>query len=431
MPRCLLKTFAPLVTLLATLLTFPALGQVEADPERIQARIDRLATFGGTPDSGTSRPGFALADRQAREWLLPELANLGLSIRVDAAGNIIATRPGTDPQLPAVAFGSHIDSVPNGGSYDGQAGTVAAMEVMSMLREADITTRHPLELVVFVAEEDGLFGSAAMIGKLTADELDFVTNSGRSVAEGMNFLGGVSESVAMAERSVAELAAFIELHIEQGPYLDDAGVDIGVVEGIVGIEQWSITVEGSANHAGTTPMNARQDALLAASELVVAVNESVNGVGGRLVGTVGELAVHPNVSNIVPGRVELVLEMRDLESAQIAEAFSRIRERADAISQVGDVEITIEHALSHTAAPTDPQIQAAIRAAANELGYSSMTMPSGAGHDAQNMAARWATGMIFVPSRDGVSHSPREYTSKEALAKGSEVLYEAVLTLSE
>ncbi len=431
MPDCLLKTVATVATLLATLLTFPALAQVTADPQRIQARIDKLATFGGTADGGTSRPGFGEADKQAREWLLPELAKLGLRIRVDAAGNIIATRPGTDPQLPAVAFGSHIDSVPNGGSYDGQAGTVAAMEVMSMLKAADIATRHPLELIVFVAEEDGLFGSAAMIGKLTADELDFVTNSGRSAAKGMDFVGGMSGKVAMAERSAEELAAFIELHIEQGPYLDDAGIDIGIVEGIVGIEQWNITVEGSANHAGTTPMNARQDALLAASKLVVAVNDSVNAVGGRLVGTVGELAVHPNVSNIVPGRVELSLEMRDLDSTQIADAFSRIRERADAIAEVGHVEIAIEHALSHTAAPTDPQIQAAIRAAADELGYSSMTMPSGAGHDAQNMAARWPTGMIFVPSRDGVSHSPREYTSKEALAKGAEVLYRAVLSLGK
>jgi N-carbamoyl-L-amino-acid hydrolase len=427
----MIRSALNILALLTTLLALPALAQVAADPARIQARIDKLATFGGTPEGGTSRPGFSEADKQAREWLLPALAELGLSVRVDVAGNIIATRPGSDPQLPAIAFGSHIDSVPNGGNYDGQAGTVAALEVMSMFRDADITTRHPLELIVFVAEEDGLFGSAAMIGKLSAEEMDFVTNSGRSVVEGMDYLGGVSESVAMAERSPAELGAFIELHIEQGPYLDEAGIDIGIVEGIVGIEQWSIRVEGTANHAGTTPMDARQDALLAASRLVVAVNEAVNAVGGRLVGTVGELTVHPNVSNIVPGRVDLVLEMRDLDLAPIEEAFALIRERAEAIAEAGDVEISIRHALSHTAAPTDASVQAAIRAAAEELGYSNMTMPSGAGHDAQNMASRWPTGMIFVPSRDGVSHSPLEYTSAEALAKGAEVLFEAVVELSE
>jgi N-carbamoyl-L-amino-acid hydrolase len=415
--------------LLLTLIALPSLAQVTADPARIQARIDKLATFGGTPEGGTSRPGFSEADKAAREWLIGELAGLGLSIRMDAAGNIIATRRGSNPKLPAIAFGSHIDSVPNGGNYDGQAGVVAAMEVMSMLNDAGITTRHPLELLVFVAEEDGLFGSAAMIGKLTEEDLTFVTNSGRSVAEGIDFLGGVSEAVAMAERSPAELAAFIELHIEQGPHLDSAGIDIGVVQGIVGIDEWAIAVQGTANHAGTTPMNARQDALLAASKLVVAVNETVNAIGGRLVGTVGELKAHPNVSNIVPGRVDLVLEMRDLDHAPVAAAIAKIRERAAAIAEAGDVAITITPTLTHTAAPTNPAIQAAIQAAADELGYSSLAMPSGAGHDAQNMATRWPTGMIFVPSRDGVSHSPEEFTKAIDLAAGAAVLYRTVLKL--
>lgn len=410
-------------------MSLPAATQVMADAQRISNRIDKLATFGGTPDGGTSRPGFSDADRRAREWLLTELVELGLSTHADAAGNIIARRGGNDATLPAIAFGSHIDSVPDGGNYDGQAGVVAALEVMHMLHEEDAITRHPLELLVFVAEEDGLFGSSAMIGGVDNDDLAFVTNSGRTVAEGMDYLGGASTAVASAERSAPELAAFIELHIEQGPYLDREEVEIGVVEGIVGIDQWDITVQGTANHAGTTPMDRRDDALVAASRLVVAVNDIVNNGGGRLVGTVGTLNVRPNVSNIVPGTVDMVLEMRDLEHAPIDRAIASIRERAVLIAEGDGVRINIKPTLSHAAAPTDPGVRAAIQDAADALDYSSLTLPSAAGHDAQNMATRWPTGMIFVPSREGISHSPKEFTGKESLAKGANVLYRTVLSL--
>jgi N-carbamoyl-L-amino-acid hydrolase len=423
-------------TLPARLLSFmllaagvPTVALAAANAERMQAHIDKLATFGATEQGGTSRPGFSEQDRDARNWLIRKLTALDLSVRVDAAGNIIARRVSTDVGLPAIAFGSHIDSVPDGGNYDGQAGVVAALEVMTLLNEENITTKHPLELIVFVAEEDGLFGSAAMTGRLSPGDLDFVTNSGRSVAEGMDYLGGTSVAVVSARRSPAELAAFIELHIEQGPFLDREGIDIGIVEGIVGIDEWAIRVQGTANHAGTTPMNARQDALLAASRLAVAVNESVNEVGGRLVGTVGTLNVTPNISNVVPGRVDMVLEMRDLDATKIDRAIELIRERAARIATEGEVEITIEQTLSHEAAPTDPAVREAIGAAIESLGLSYRLMPSGAGHDSQNMATLWPTGMIFVPSRDGVSHSPREYTSPEALAKGADVLLETVLML--
>lgn len=423
------KAAVALITILALNTTSAIAATATPDTERVQQLIDQLGTFGANPEGGVSRPGFGEADKAARAWVIEELRRLGLDIRIDAAANIIARRAGSEDSLPAIAFGSHIDSVPNGGNYDGQAGVVAALQVMDRLQRDNITTRHPLELLIFVAEEDGLFGSAAMTGVLQKSELSFVTNSGRTAGAGMDFLGGDSDAIDTAVRGDDELAAFIELHIEQGPFLDRKGLDIGVVEGIVGISEWDIQVSGTANHAGTTPMDARRDALLAASQLVIAVNNSVNKVGGRLVGTVGEFDVHPGVSNIVPGSVNMVLEMRDLDQAQIDNGFALTKRRAQRIAAGGNVEITITPSLRHTAALTDRNIANLIQAASDGLGYSSLAMPSGAGHDAQNMATRWPTGMIFVPSKDGVSHSPHEYTSAEALARGAAVLYEAVLLL--
>ena len=211
----------------ALALTGPAFTAERASTDRVQARIDALGTFGSNPEGGVSRPGFSAADRAARAWVVGELEALGLEVRTDTAANIIARRAGRDADLPAIAFGSHIDSVPNGGNYDGQAGVVAALEVMDMLNAAEVVTQHPLELLIFVAEEDGLFGSAAMTGVLAADNLGFVTNSGRSVADGIDFLGGDSGALAAAVRGDDALAAFVELHIEQGPYLDRTGIDIG------------------------------------------------------------------------------------------------------------------------------------------------------------------------------------------------------------
>jgi N-carbamoyl-L-amino-acid hydrolase len=246
------------------------------------------------------------------EYVTSLMRAAGLEVRVDAAGNIIGRRAGTDPALPVIMTGSHIDSVPQGGNYDGDVGVLGAIEVAELLREHGIATRHPFEFVVFTDEEGGVVGSQAMAGRVGPGTLDVVSHSGLTIRDGIRAVGGDPSRLAEARRAPGTIAAFVELHIEQGAILDEAGIDIGVVEGIVGIRWWDVTVEGIANHAGTTPMNRRRDALLAASELALAVNRIASTMPGTQVATVRRIRAEPGAPNVIPGRVEMSLEIRDL-----------------------------------------------------------------------------------------------------------------------
>jgi N-carbamoyl-L-amino-acid hydrolase len=293
-----------------------------------------------------------------------------------------------------------------------------------------VATRHPLEVVVFSDEEGGLVGSRAMAGKLTPAALDVRSHSGKTVRDGIRAIGGDPDRLAEAQRRPGELKAFLELHIEQGAVLEEAKVDIGVVEGIVGIHWWDVTIEGSANHAGTTPMDRRQDALLAGAHLVVAVNRVVTGVPGRQVGTVGRIAAAPGAPNVIPGRVVMSLELRDLSADKIQSLFASIREEAAAIAGRTGTRISFQP-IDATAvpAPTDRRVRGIIAAAASELGLQHRLMPSGAGHDAQDLAPLTPTGMIFVPSVGGISHSPKEYTRPADMANGANVLLRSILKI--
>jgi len=273
-------------------------------------------------------------------------------------------------------------------------------------------------------------GSRAMAGELSPATLDLVNSSGRSVRDGIRALGGDPDAIGTARRSPGDFAAYLELHIEQGGTLERTHTDIGVVEGIVGIHWWEATITGVANHAGTTPMDQRQDALLAASELVLAVNAAATELPGRQVATVGRIRSEPGAPNVIPGRVVLSVEVRDLNAARIEAVFERIRARAREIARVRGTRIEFRD-LEATAAPalTDPRIQRIIGAAAHELGLTSMAMPSGAGHDAQDIARIAPIGMIFVPSVGGISHSPREYTAPADIANGINVLMHTVLSI--
>src|SRR5690348_6351781 len=254
-----------------------------------------------------------------------------LAPTIDAAGNIMASRPGRDSSLKPILFGSHVDSVPEGGNYDGNVGSLAAIEVAQSLGEQGITTRHPLQVVIWQNEEGGLYGSRAVSGQLTADELKNVSRSGKTIAEGITFLGGDVEKLPSARRTKGDIAGYFELHIEQGGTLDRDHIDIGIVEGIVGIKQWEVTVTGFANHAGTTPMDQRHDALLAAARFVEAVNRIVTSVPGRQVGTVGRMQAFPGAPNVIPGQVVCTLELRDLDYAKVGSLYSRIAEEATRI----------------------------------------------------------------------------------------------------
>src|SRR5688572_18593918 len=397
-----------------------AAQDLRANADRLQQRIAELSRFGANPEGGVSRVAFSDADIAGRGYIRKLMQDAGLDVRIDTAGNIIGRREGSDPKRPAIMTGSHIDSVPGGGNYDGDVGVLGAIEVAQVLRERGITLRHSLEIVSFTDEEGGLIGSLAMIGKLDAAALDVVSHSGKTIREGIRAVGGDPERLAQARRKPGDLEAFIELHIEQGAILHESKIDIGVVEGIVGIHWWDVTVSGVPNHAGTTPMNRRTDALLSASEFVLAVNRVATSLPGRHVATVGRIRAEPGAPNVIPGKVLLSLEIRDLAAEKIQQVYRAIRAEAEKIATARKTPITFtELQVASEPAPTDERVRRTIAQAATSLGLSHKVMPSGAGHDAQDMTHIAPTGMIFVPSVGGISHSPTDYTAPDDMANGT------------
>src|SRR5438132_6049837 len=307
--------------------------QLRVNGARIIEHLNALAEFGKNPQGGVSRVAYSEADRQGREYVLGLMRAAKLDVSIDAAGNLIGRRAGSDNNLKPILFGSHIDSVPEGGNFDGDVGSLGAIEVAQTLAEKNIVTQHPLEVVIFQNEEGGLIGSRAMDGELTERELDLVSRSGKTIREGIKFIGGDPTKLSTVKRAKGSIAAYLELHVEQGGILEKEKIDIGVVEGIVGINWWDVTFEGFANHAGTTPMNQRQDALLAAAKFIEAVNRIVTRIPGRQVGTVGRIQALPGAPNVIPGRVILGLELRDLDAAKIQALFDRIHAEAGEIGK--------------------------------------------------------------------------------------------------
>lgn len=414
-------------------------AMLRTNAARLRARIERMSEFGrpagGGFAGGVTRVGYSAADRAARTWLASIMADAGLAVRVDAAGNLFGRREGRDPAAPPILFGSHSDSVIGGGNFDGPLGVIAAIDVAQTLGEHGVRTTHPLEVVVWTNEEgvaygDGLCGSRAVAGEMTADELSKVWD-GVSKADAIRSLGGHPERLADARRAPGSIHAYLELHVEQGGALERAGVAIGVVEGIVAIHRYECVVRGTANHAGTTQMTDRSDALLAAARLVDAVHELVTARPGRQVGTVGRLQVEPNAPNVIPGRVGLTVELRDLSTEVLGELGEHLQARAAAIGAATKTTIEMRPSSCHDAALSSPGVRATISRSADALGLGWLSLPSGAGHDAQIMARLCPMGMIFVPSAGGVSHSPREWTSWEDCVRGADVLLASVLGLDE
>jgi beta-ureidopropionase / N-carbamoyl-L-amino-acid hydrolase len=396
---------------------------------RLNQHLKELSEFGKNPQGGVSRVAYSEADRLGREYVIGLMRTAKLDTSIDAAGNLVGRRAGSDPSLRPILFGSHIDSVPEGGNFDGDVGSLGAIEVAQTLAENNVTTRHPLEVVIFQNEEGGLIGSEAVIGVLTDKELDHVSSSGKTIREGISFIGGDVSKLPSVKREKGSIAAYLELHIEQGGTLEAEHVDIGVVEGIVGINQWNVTVEGFANHAGTTAMNNRRDALLAAARFIEAINHVVTSVPGRQVGTVGKIQAFPGAPNVIPGKVVLTLELRDLDGGKIQMLYQKIRAAADQIAQAGKVTFDFKELNTNIPAPTDPRIRAIIDQSAKELGLTTKQMPSGAGHDAQDMARLGPVGMIFIPSIGGISHSPKEFSRPQDIENGANVLLGALLKL--
>jgi beta-ureidopropionase / N-carbamoyl-L-amino-acid hydrolase len=400
--------------------------------DRLRQSLEGLSVFGrpagGTFADGVSRIAFTDADIAARNYVVELMRAFGMAPRIDPAGNLFGLRSGSDQNLKPILFGSHIDSVPSGGNFDGDLGSMSAIEVMHMLEERGITTRHPLQMVIWTDEENTFAGSGAAAGVLRPGDFNRVRN-GISLADDVRKLGGDPTRLAEARLLPGAFRCYLELHIEQGGTLYRANVPIGVVEGIVSIDTYDVEIQGFANHAGTTPMKERHNALLAAAKLVETVQNVVTQRPGRQVGTVGKLEVFPNAPNVVPSLVKHSIELRDLSAEKLASLGDEIQKRAQEIAKETRTEISIVKVEHDPSAVADPGIQAKIEAAAAKLGLQTMRLPSGAGHDAQMMAKVGPIGMIFVPSVDGISHSPKEFTRWQDCANGANVLLQTILLI--
>ena len=412
----------------------PAFGQntpLRVNAQRINDHLKALSQFGANPQGGVSRIAYSQADLQGRNYAVSLMKEAGLDVHIDAAGNIVGTRAGSDPSLKALLIGSHIDSVPEGGNYDGDVGSLSAIEVAQTLKEKNVTLRHPLEAIIFQNEEGGTYGSQAIGEGLSDKDLDRISQSGKTVREGIRLIGGDPSRIASVRRQPGSIAGYLELHIEQGGTLEREKTDIGVVEGIVGILHSDVTIEGFANHAGTTPMDQRKDALLAAARFIEMVNQVVTGVPGRQVGTVGWIKAAPGAYNVIPGKVVLGLELRDLDEKKFLSLFDQIRARAGSIGEMNQTRFSFTEPVVNHPALTDKGFQKIVEESAKSLGLSTKYMPSGAGHDAQEIARIGPTGMIFVPSIGGISHSPKEFSRPQDIENGANVLLQSLIALDK
>lgn len=401
------------------------------DLERLTADVEALARFRDERAPGWTRRVFSEEYRAAKEWLAGRMEDAGLEVEVDAAVNLIGTRPGGERLGGALVTGSHTDTVHGGGRFDGIIGVLGAIESARCLRDAGTRLRHDLRVVDFTGEEPNDYGlscvgSRAIAGQLEPAHLGLCAD-GSTLGEALRRLGGDPDAVAAAAWAPQDVAAFVELHIEQGPVLERREVPVGVVTGIAGIHRVVLTFEGRPDHAGTTPMDARRDALCAAAEAIVALERAAAENGG--VATTGRIAVQPGASNVVPGWARIWTEFRSVDPAWLT-AFQRvIDERATAAASPRGVTVQVEAASSEHPVPADPRVTTAITAALDRLDLPRLELPSGAGHDAVFMAALGPVGMIFVPSRDGRSHAPEEWTDPDQVALGVHALTQTLLEL--
>jgi N-carbamoyl-L-amino-acid hydrolase len=399
---------------------------------RLQKDLEELGDIGTTPEGGVWRSSFSEADMEARRWYVKRLEGAGLHNWVDAAGNIYA-RVGEGG--PAVIAGSHLDSVPNGGRFDGALGVMAALECLRSINDHGEKPRLPIEAVAFTDEEGrfgGFVGSFAVIGTMTYEEILRRRDlSGMPLADAMRQAGLEPTNIGTARRDPKDIKAYVELHIEQGPILESLGVPIGVVQGIVAGSRTWITFHGRADHAGTTPMAMRRDAFLGAAEFGLRARELVLSEGsGTTVGTVGVMNLKPGASNIVPETAFLTLDLRDISGEVLQRLLQRVGLLAQETAEKWGLEVKVERMRLSEAAQMSPRIQAVIDEVSRDLGHKTHWMNSGAGHDAQVMAKITEAGMIFVPSRQGRSHSPAEFTDWAQVENGANVLLNTLLRLA-
>ena len=404
--------------------------------ERLWARVERLSSF-TVPDMPWTRRAFSPLFEEARAWLKQEFINAGLSADLDAAGNLVGRRAGRDSTRKPIVTGSHCDTVMSGGRFDGIIGVLAGIEVAHTLNEQGLTLEHPFEVIDFLSEEPSDYGiscvgSRALCGQLTADMLLARNPQAETLAEGIRRVGGDPDALTMPLRAAGDTAAFVELHIEQGPVLETRQLPIGVVTNIVGIRRVQITIQGQPDHAGTTPMDIRRDALVGAARLIDAAHRRASELSGNphyVVATVGRIDITPNAANAVPGQAQLTLEVRS-DSNDVLNSFPEAL-MSQLEADLHALRLTTQVVPLSRAHPTDcsPVVMQAIETSATRLGYASMPLPSGAGHDAMYMAPTGPMGMIFIPCLGGRSHCPEEWIDASQLLDGTRVLYETILEL--
>jgi N-carbamoyl-L-amino-acid hydrolase len=401
------------------------------DLDRLLGRLDTFNRIGALPGGGNCRLALTDDDRAGRDLLVRWMRDLGLAVTIDAIGNIIGVRAGREDAAP-VMFGSHVDTVGTGGRYDGLYGVLAGLEVCQALNDAGVVTRRPLALVAFTNEEGSRFapyamGSLVYVGGLAlADAYAIRGIDGTTVGEELRRIGYAGE----AKPGWLTPHSYLELHIEQGPILEDEGLVIGAVEGITGLSWIEVSITGRSAHAGTTPMHLRRDAAYAASEIVVFVRQLAQERGGNQKGTVGRIELYPNLVNVVAERAVLTVDLRNTDQARLRESEQRLAEFLDGLAAREQLTISKRSLAQFEPVPFPAEMVSLVEGTARELGFPCRRLPSGAGHDAQMMARLCPAGMIFVPSVDGLSHNVREYTKPDHLQAGAAVLMHCVLRLA-
>lgn len=405
-----------------------------ADAGRIAADIEALREL-TVPDRPYTRRAFTPIYAQGRRWLATAMADAGLQPEMDAGGNLMGRSPGTDRSC--VAIGSHIDTVPDGGAYDGVAGVAAGLEVARLIKQGGTDLPFALEVIDFLSEEPSDFGvscigSRAMAGTLSERDLDRSNPAGTSLREALGAVGGSPEALGAPLRERGSLRAYLELHIEQGPMLERAGAPIAIVTGIVGIRRYELRVAGAPAHAGTTPMDARRDALAGAAELVLAVERLARDAAGeeRVVGTVGHLVLTPNAANVVPGEVTATVDLRAPTDRSLDRAQQELEARTHEVASERGLALTLTEVSRTPPVELDHDLRAMLARAADGAGVQALQMVSGGGHDAGHVAALGPAAMVFVPCREGLSHAPGESADPEDIALGAELILRVVLELA-
>ncbi|MGY4688590.1 allantoate amidohydrolase [Salibacterium sp. K-3] len=404
--------------------------------ERIDEWLDQLNQIGQSSVPGLYRLAYSKEEQQAMDLFRGLCEKEGMSVREDAAGNLIARRDGTSP-LPAVAIGSHLDTVYAGGRFDGTLGVLAGLEVIHRLNEEDILTKHPLEIIVFRAEESSRFGTSTIGSKLMSGSADLKQLAALKDKDGISFPEAVEqagfsfEQMAGAKRPETDLKTFLELHIEQGPVLENSRLPVGVVTGIAAPLRLRVHVEGKASHSGTTSMDMRKDALTGASELILELEtDAQEEKEYNTVATVGRIEASPGAMNVIPGDCRFDVDIRSTEPDSRGRVYRQFIEAARRLEQKRGLSIQVETLAEETPVPLSPSIQEALTRTCRALDLDPVFLPSGAGHDVMNMAKKWPCGLLFVPSVDGLSHHPDEFTTLTDMVAAVDVLEHTVRSLA-